>query len=271
MYLSRLTIDVGNDPMREQPGRTWLRNLYRVHQRLCMAFPSEKRRTDDEHFLKPFHPDDFGNGQVHVERAESSGFLFRIDPGPNGRIVILVQSAAKPDWDYAFHNARHLLVDLGPNRDPWHCKPFNPSFTASQRLRFRLSANPTRRISKHSTDRDGKPIEEKWIGKRVPVPHDELLDWLADWRLRQDGRDEPSGFSIDRDRTRLQPGYVYVNKTRDGNGHRLFSVRYEGLLEVTDADAFRNTILRGIGPGKAFGFGLLSVAACDAPIAAEVA
>ena len=40
VYLSRLMIDIGNDPTRERPGRLWLRNLYHVHQRLCMAFPS---------------------------------------------------------------------------------------------------------------------------------------------------------------------------------------------------------------------------------------
>ena len=35
---------------------------------------------------------------------------------------------------------------------------------------------------------------------------------------------------------------------------------YEGILEVTNADNFRDTLVRGIGPAKAFGFGLLSVA-----------
>ena len=38
------------------------------------------------------------------------------------------------------------------------------------------------------------------------------------------------------------------------------SVLFDGLLRVTDTDAFLRTLVRGIGPGKAFGFGLLSVA-----------
>ncbi len=41
MYLSSLLIDVGDNPDRPRPGRLWLRNLYHVHQRLCMAFPSD--------------------------------------------------------------------------------------------------------------------------------------------------------------------------------------------------------------------------------------
>ena len=71
MYLSILLINAGSNPDRPRPGRLWLRNLYYVHQRLCMAFPSAYRKNNDEHFLKRFKPEDFGNGQVHVARAMS--------------------------------------------------------------------------------------------------------------------------------------------------------------------------------------------------------
>ena len=251
MYLSRLKIDVGSDPTRERPGRLWLRDLYHVHQRLCMAFPSASRKSDDADFLRPFDPADFGNGQVHVARGADSGFLFRIDPAADGRAAVLVQSAVKPDWGYAFHNAGYLLAA------PAQVKPYGARFAEGQRLRFRLVANPTRRLSKHSRERDGQPVDKKWIGKRVPVPPDQLLDWLAEWRVRPD---ESPGFCIDKDSTTVQAGYIYVNKGGSDGGQRLRSVRYDGILEVTDPDKFRNTLLRGIGPGKAFGFGLLSVA-----------
>lgn len=113
MHLSRLDIDVGNDPTRERPGRLWLRNLYRVHQRLCMAFPSEPCKVADPDFLKPFSPDEFGKGQVHVRRADESGFLFRIDPKPGGGIVILVQSAVKARLGVRFSQCR-LPSDRSP-------------------------------------------------------------------------------------------------------------------------------------------------------------
>jgi CRISPR system Cascade subunit CasE len=295
MYLSCLLIDTGDNPDRPRPGRLWLRNLYHVHQRLCMAFPSALRKKGDPEFLAPYAPDDFPEQryladkkktevdpevlkQVHSRRSPEAGFLFRIDPQPGGRALIVVQSAAEPNWDYAFHNARYLLAA------PHELKPFEPCFTNGQRLRFRLAANPTRRLSEHSLERDGRPVEEKWIGKRVPVPHDQLLDWLAEWRFRQDGQDEPSGFCIDRDRTMVQPGYMYFKKPKegrqsrcqdhtdikgDGVGRSLFSARYEGILEVTEPDKFCNTLLRGVGPGKAFGFGLLSVAPCRTPAVAD--
>ena len=41
----------------------------------------------------------------------------------------------------------------------------------------------------------------------------------------------------------------------------LIAVRFEGVLTVTDPARFRETVFTGIGSGKGFGFGLLSVAA----------
>lgn len=253
MYRSCLLIDVGNNPDRPRPGRLWLRNRYHVHQRLCMAFPSASRIADDEHFLKPFKPDDFGDGQVHVERAEGSGFLFRIDPLANGRAMIIVQSATEPDWGYAFHNADYLLAA------PPEVTLFEPHFSKGQRLRFRLAANPTRRMSKHSPD-----AKEKFIGKRVPVPNEDLKKWLF-------ARAEKAGFRVldkdplnpNKDWLVLVPGYVLAHKGKDnpkGTGARLRSVLYDGVLTVEDPKVFSDTIVQGIGSAKAFGFGLLSVA-----------
>ena len=189
----------------------------------------------------PYKPEDFGNGQVHVKREADSGFLFRIDPQPYGRAVILVQSAVEPDWNYAFHNAGYLLAAKP------EVKTFEPDFSKGQRFRFRLAANPTRRLSKNSPD-----AKAESIGKRVPVPNNKLLDWL-------DRRAKSGGFSIAEGTTTVSSGYIYINK-RGNNGQRLRSVRYDGVLEVTDPDIFYKTIIRGIGSGKAFGFGLLSVA-----------
>ncbi len=253
MYLSHLLINVGDNPDRPRPGRLWLRNLYRVHQRLCMAFPSAARRSDDSNFLKPFKAEEFGNGQVHVKRDGNSGFLFRIDPHSAGRTVILVQSSIKPDWDYAFHNAGYLLAA------PSEVRLFDPRFTKGQHLRFRLIANPTRRLSKNSPD-----AKEESIGKRVPVPTNQLSDWIV-------RKGELGGFLVDKESTIVHPGYSYFGKSykkrnneaqgdKKNEKSRLRSVRYEGVLEVTDADLFCNTTLSGIGPAKAFGFGLLSIA-----------
>ena len=253
MYLSHLLIDVGSNPDRPRPGRLWLRNMYRVHQRICMAFPSASRKSGDADFLQPFKPKEFGDGQVHVERATESGFLFRIDPHTDARAVILVQSAIEPDWDYAFHNAHYFLAA------PPEMKQFDPRVKKGERLRFRLLANPTRRLSRNSPD-----AKEESIGKRVPVPPTQLFEWLA-------RKGESGGFSIQKESTTVQPAYDYFRKPdkeheeKSGDEGRdqkscLRSVRFDGVLEVTDGSCFRNTLVRGIGPAKAFGFGLLSIA-----------
>ncbi len=257
MYLSPLLIDVGTDPDRPRPGRLWLRNLYRVHQRLCMAFPDADRREQDPDFLAPFRPEDFpllgpdktvkGLGKhVHIPRADKSGFLFRVDPQPGANPVILVQSVARPDWKYAFHNAGYLLAAAPEVRE------INPQFTVAQRLRFRLKANTVRRATEGSRDSAGQPLDPKWVGKRVPVQQDRAEEWVT-------RRGKTGGFRLIAVSSTVA-GYTYFSKTGErGARQRLFSVLFDGVLEVTDPAAFITTLHTGIGAAKAFGFGLLSV------------
>ena len=44
-----------------------------------------------------------------------------------------------------------------------------------------------------------------------------------------------------------------------GRGVTFAGALFEGVLEVRDAGAFRSALETGIGPAKAFGFGLLSL------------
>ncbi len=278
MHISTLLIDTGSNPDRPRPGRLWLRNIYRVHQRLCMAFPSSARKLDDPSFLKPYRPDDFSEGgnqvatidgssvtstivQVNARRTDTNGFLFRIDPHPeSGSAIILVQSAAPPDWDYAFQNAAVLL-----GAEP-EVRKFEPQFKTGEKRRFNILANPVRKVSKNSLDCAGNPFDRKWIGKDVPVAVPDLPRWLERraeplWQgpknLSQ--TQTPPGFEILRI-TDIQRGYVYVNKGQDDEkGRKIRSARYEGVLKITNADHFTKTLIKGIGPAKAFGFGLLTL------------
>jgi|DewCreStandDraft_4_1066084.scaffolds.fasta_scaffold24813_3 CRISPR system Cascade subunit CasE len=265
MYLSRLLIDAGTDPDRPRPGALWLRNVYHVHQRLCMGFPSAQRKADDPHCLRPYRPADFPEHrylaggkaaevgsdalrQVHAPRDERCGFLFRIDPLPGRRAMILVQSALKPDWDYAFHNAGFLLA-AAPQ-----VAVYNPQFSTGQALRFRLLANTVFRARSGSVDAAGKPVNSKWVDKRLPVAS--TVQALSHWLER---RGPPAGFRVET-LYLVQPGYVWAGRM---NEHlcRFRSTRYEGTLKVVDPVLFlKRAVVGGIGPAKAFGFGLLSVA-----------
>lgn len=240
MFRSRLLIDIGTDPDRPRPARLWLRNLYRVHQRLAMAFPSSVRRETDPDFLRPYRPEDIFACAVHRPRGANAGFLFRIDPGPPGRVVIEVLSAPKPDWDYAFRNAPFFLAARPQVSD------YNPVFRAGQRLPFRLLANATRKI-----DTKTGPDGCRRTGRRVPVRPEHILDWLLE-------RARNAGFQVDPHHVTVQTGYVSLHHP-SFRAVNLFAARYEGLLTVADPARLRAAIESGIGPAKAFGFGLLSV------------
>jgi CRISPR system Cascade subunit CasE len=253
MYQSCLLINVGDNPDRPRPGRLWLRNLYRVHQRLCMAFPSSARKENDPDFVKKFDPDDFSH--VHGRRTVEQAFLFRIDPWSGGNTVIAVQSALKPDWDYAFHNAQYLLAA------PPQIRLYDPQFQNGQLLTFCLAANAT-----HKKDKENRPEGKNNYGRRVPVPWDEIEAWLT-------GRAMRCGFEVE-GFGNVRTGYLAAFKGKNDEGEtdveddsgkerrlkRFFLARFEGRLRVTASDSFLKAVIQGIGPAKAFGFGLLTVA-----------
>lgn len=242
MFLSRILVDIGENPDRLRPGRGWLRNHYRVHQRLSMAFPGKTKKASDPDFLSPYQPTDFfgaSEGEsvahVHAVRKTESGFLFRVEPVHAARAVILVQSATQPDWGYAFHNASYLLAA------PVECKPYTPVFAGGQSCRFRLMANPTRKLK----------VEGRKQGRRVPLPVDQHIDWIQ--RKCSD-----AGCEVDIDSVSAQRGTVRIGKGKDET-RKIQTVLYDGVLQVTDPESMCRSIVAGIGSSKAFGCGLLSV------------
>lgn len=270
MYLSSLLIDVGANPDRPRPGRLWLRNVYHIHQRLCMAFPMDARKARDPEFLQPYDPSDFPEQrhlanrkkaemgtdvlrQVHTPRQENAGFLYRIETSTRDRVMILVQSSVEPDWNYAFRNARHLLAA------PPQIKTYQFDFTTRRNWKFRLVANPTKRLTDSPVNDKGERLADKWKKKRVPVPPSQWNVWLQ-------RRAEQAGFTVDDANLAIQSGYIQFAKTKyqiqddRKRGARLRSVRFDGTLVITDAALFQAAIASGIGSAKAFGFGLLSVA-----------
>ena len=258
MYLSCLRIDAGESGGVQTVGAKWLTNRYRVHQRLCMAFPKKARLEEDPDFLMPFAPADFPMlraeadrpkhevgvqqlAQVHAPRGAGVGFLFRIDAG-RASTQIIVQSASAPNWDYAFANFRGVLAAVTQVR------PFAPTVAKGQRLQFRLEANPTRRI-----DTKSAPDGTRRHGNRVPVAASNCIEWLR--RFEQEG-----GFTLDPQEVRLDCGAARVRKSVVAEQGIAYSVaRFEGLLTVKDPEAFVGKLAAGFGSAKAYGFGLMSV------------
>lgn len=117
------------------------------------------------------------------------------------------------------------------------------------RMFFRLLANPARTVN--ITDKKTGEIIRR--ARLVSRTVDDQMSWLQD----QAGH---GGFA-------LEDGGVFIVRSfrqsvfrhRDEAPVQFLAVQYEGYLAVTDADAFRETIFRGLGREKAFGCGMLSI------------
>ena len=176
--------------------------------------------------------------------SDEERVLFRLESHPrNGALTLLVQSWSLPDWSWLSEpGARGYLLPMGePNPV---VKAFELGLQPGQALAFRLRANPiVRRLLPDGT--------RKRIGL---VREEEQVAWLE--RKAKQG-----GFRVLSARisnlTRVG-GWIH----RDGSTHRLtlHSVQFDGLLRVTDPARVQEAVSQGIGSGKAFGFGLLSLA-----------
>ncbi len=240
VFLSRLVLNPDSPQVRRE-----LAEPYEMHRTLMRAFPTVTGDT--------------------VQARQKFGVLFRTeDDDTAGRVEVIVQALVRPDWSRLVAGD-YLQADADPpNPD---CKDITNRLQAigdGHVLRFRVRANPTKRIAKDT--RTGGALD----GKRVGLLREgEQLDWLK--RKGQTG-----GFELvtregdGRDDRVVEAPSVRVSfegrlsgRKSEGEIRRQMThvaVRFDGLLRVTDASAFRETLIRGIGPAKAFGFGLLSVA-----------
>jgi hypothetical protein len=293
MYHSHLLINVGDTPDRPDWNitRRWLRNLYRVHQRLCMAFPSKVSACHDERiatYCEPYSgagmndlrdlPGEPDIADVHYTRSDEAGFLFRIDypiDHERGirRPIIIVQSAGNepPDWYYAFGLNEHTLDDRGRpignagfllaappqtneisinlegDRLVLTSARVDHSIASGDLVRFRLRANPTRKVQ------DGSPNGKR---KRIYPAMTDHADWLAG--KLAGAADSPVCIE------NFVTGWAYGWRTRHEPQPRQcmqwWSVLFEGTFRAGDLKLLKKLLEGGIGPAKAFGFGLLSIA-----------
>jgi CRISPR system Cascade subunit CasE len=177
--------------------------------------------------------------------------LHRLEVDPRGGALLLyVQSATDPNWSHLPAGFLVTLEDYGnPHvRDLLELDLICPDKAA----RFRLRANPTRKIGTKSVD------GRRRNGRRVPHRDDErCIEWLV-------RKGNHHGFEMMRDSQGL-PKVTLVREParrgrREGAAMTFEGVRFDGMLRIVDADAFRAAVISGIGPAKAFGFGLLSFA-----------
>lgn len=164
--------------------------------------------------------------------GEDRNFLTRLDDTNNGfRLLILSKSIpVRPDWCPS---------------DGWDTKEMNESFLQHGTYQFSLLANATEK--KVIREADGSRRKN---GKRVPIVGEEnLVSWLQ-------RKAALHGFEITPSQLKAtpMPRQYFVKKGKAGLH---VATNFQGVLRVTDHDLFTQSLTKGIGTAKAFGFGML--------------
>lgn len=179
------------------------------------------------------------HGAIESADKERTRKLWRLDT-LYGDQILLILSENKIDltsvaeqfgYDGSFESKMYdVLLERITNGSRWH---------------FRLKANPT--IQKYD--------EKKGRGK---VLAHITTEYQGEWLKNQA---EKNGFSLNNEEWLVTGSRWYVFKKNRNKPAKvkMLAATYEGILTVTDANAFRTALVKGIGREKAFGMGMLTV------------
>ena len=220
MFLHKIHLDP-----RCREARRDLSDPYQLHSTLCRAFCEPDRKCPE--------------GEI-LWRLEQETDL-------TGCPRVLVQSRSMPDWprigvqgwlaktDPAIDLKDRLKLDL---------------LKVGQHFRFRLRANPC--VTRNDKRLGLLRLEEQeaWVQRKAKL-HGFSLPRLTSFDLSESSQER-----VD---VRISQEQMSRGNQHSGNGIRIFSVLYDGILTVTETDKFRAALQTGIGHGKVMGLGLLSV------------
>lgn len=171
----------------------------------------------------------FPDEQQENSRANWN-ILFRQEPDSS---IVLVQSGVEPNWmhlsnNYLIQSPNLTSVDFATSR-----------LEVGRVLQFRLKANPSKR--------------DKQSRKLIGMFHQ--VDQIA-WLERQASQHGFKLLSVDV----IPTPNVFGVKAKGKAPIRIFTVMYQGILQITDSAQFINVMQQGIGRGRSYGCGLLSIA-----------
>lgn len=181
--------------------------------------------------------------ELFPDRPEDErDFLFRLEAAVPGRpALVLLQSRSAPQDGST--RARILTM-----------RTFEPNLANGQELRFRLLANPVRAIKDAGGRlRAAKQANGQALVKscRVPLLKDEQqLDWL---------NRKFAGAAEVLAATAANGEPLHFRKPEQPPG-KIVPCTFDGVLRVVDSTRLLELLAQGIGPAKAFGCGLLSLA-----------
>lgn len=182
----------------------------------------------------------------HAFSGESGRKLWRIDT-LGGKIYLLLISEQKPMLQHAVEQFGYPQEENG-----WETKEYDgflEKITQNSRWHFRLVAFPTHSVL------ESEDIQRK-RGKVYPhVTPEYQKKWLLEGSRKHGFSLEENGFQVVQDRS-------YFFRKSYGPKHRvsLLAVTFEGVLQVTEPELFRTMLIEGIGRGKAYGLGMMTIA-----------
>lgn len=190
--------------------------------------------------------------------------LWRLETTEQRRAELLVLTQSLPAWD-------HLIEQAGwtTSEEPqFTVRPYDAVLAQVARGRefsFRLRANPvsaTRQPSKPSPSQL-RHLTSSTRTRGVRVPHRTVahqLAWLTErapgWGFRfpetEDGK--PDVCIVERSRL------VFSKSAENGDAVVLHRATFQGRVMIDSPDLARESLLRGVGPARAYGCGLITLA-----------
>lgn len=166
---------------------------------------------------------------------QTAGLLYRIDVADTHTAVLVQATTVLDPTQLPAGYGQTQLKDLGP---------MFSAFTKGLGVRYRITANPAKRARV-------MPPGGKQLGKIIPLTGEDADEW---W-MRQAG---VAGLEL---RTQLATSVQPVRPRRkEARNMRHSLVRFDGTATVSDPNALAEAVRKGIGRGKSYGAGLLSLA-----------
>jgi CRISPR associated protein len=187
-------------------------------------------------YLLPQHDFFTGIARGHADHRSSLNILFAASVRPNGTVLLRIQSDRPPDFTH--HACDYWRTAIDPSSPP---VTRNWTVPATGGIRYQIRANPT-------VTSNGRRRALNGVGHQT--------EWWT-YQARRAGLElVPGTLTID-DPTTFEFPSKYL--AEDGNASQwvMPTQRYSGAATITDPQAHRHAVIRGIGRGRPYGAGLL--------------
>ena len=182
--------------------------------------------------------------QEKIHGMVESGFSRERLESLGDRLYLLILSSDRPDL-----SSRVRRYGFPDDENAYQTKDYTPLLGRVKNdtwWHFKLVANPTKSVVSTQGERGhvkahcSLKYQEEWLLNRAQKHGFELL---------------PENFQI------IQRNWHIFRKGKEQGKNRVSikGVTYEGILKVCDEDKFKELLVTGIGRGKAYGMGLLTI------------